>query len=498
MKPTQRLDIRQGQQLAMTPQLQQSLKILQYTSAELASYLAEELEQNPLLTLAEHEAEEIHADSPAPENEGGGDDTASEVDMERPLESSNDERDNAQDDVVQAWEGESQGLRKLSASGEDNDDMEQGLTRPITLREHLEQQILLDFGDTAERLIALQLLDHLDDSGYLSAEYTNVATQLGCTVEQLDKVIDKLQRLDPPGIFARGLAECLRLQLRERNRLDPAIDALLNHLDWLAAAEWNKLSRVCGVGEEDIREMVQEIRQLNPKPGQKFERSGAAESWQPDVFVRRSPDGWKVELNPETMPRVLFHRNYYAEVTKKAKDKAEKKYLSEYAQSANWLVRSLEQRANTVLQVASEIVAQQHAFLELGVYHLRPMILKDIAEKIGVHESTVGRVVNGKYMATPKGVFEFRYFFSSGITSLALISTEGDEVSSHAVRQAIQDLIEAEEETNVLSDEALTTVLKSKGYEVARRTVAKYREGLGIPSSSERRRSKKLAAAMKT
>lgn len=484
----------------MTPQLQQALKLLQYNSVELAEFLNEELERNPLLALADGESLETDADQETRKNEASEDMDVREVDVERPMELTTEVAESyseniSPDDAVQAWEGESLNIRRLTYQGEDDEGAERGIVRPVTLREHVEQQILIDFYNPSERLIALQLLDHLDDSGYLGKEYAQVATQLGCTTEQLDAVINMLQHLEPAGLFARDLSECLRLQLREKDRLDPAMDGLVSNLDLVASAEWNKLGRICGVGEEDIREMCREIRELNPKPGLAFERSVAA-GWQPDVFVRRTPEGFRLEINPEAMPRVLFHRAYYSEIVSKTKDKAEKKVLTEYAQSANWLVRALEQRAKNMLAVATEIITEQHAFLEHGVYYLKPMTFKDIAEKVGIHESTVGRVVNGKYMATPKGVFEFRYFFSTGLTSVAA-PQGGDEVSSHAIRHAIAELVEQETVADILSDDTIANLLKSRGFEVARRTVAKYRELQGIPGSSERRKAKKLEAAMK-
>lgn len=478
----------------MTPQLQQSLKILQYTSAELAEFLADEIERNPLVSLADGEIAEGETETDAPPP-ASSDDEVREVDMERPMDAAP-ESDRSSDDEVQAWEGESLHIRQLSHQVDDDDAMEQSIARAVTLREHVEQQILLDFSEAAERLIALQLLEQLDDSGYLNPEYRHVSEQLGCTVEELDKVVAKLQQLEPAGLFARDLAECLRQQLKERDRLDPAMDALMKHLDLVASAEWGRLGRICGVSEEDIREMCHEIRTLNPKPGLGFERGIAEGGWQPDLLVRRTPEGWRLEMNPDAMPRVLFHRAYYSEVVKKTKDKAEKKILTEYAQSANWLVRSLEQRAKNILGVATEIITAQHEFLEKGVYYLKPMTLKNIAEKLGIHESTVGRVVNGKYMATPKGVFEFRYFFSTGLSSVGA-SEGGDEVSSHAIKHAIAELVGQESPSAILSDDAIAGLLKDRGFEVARRTVAKYRESQGIPGSSERRRAKKLSMAMK-
>lgn len=489
MKQTQNLQLRQSQQMAMTPQLQQSLKMLQMNSTELLQAVMEEIEQNPLLALeeaGEMQQQEPDNSEPAPTLLEG--DEVAEIRLER-----GDAMPEQADSAVDAWEGGGEEARPYYASDdEDSDFLNQTVAKQVTLREHLEQQIMLDIEAPAERLIALQLLDYVEPSGYLSAEYPAVAAQLGCTPQALDAVLAQLQKLDPLGIFARNLAECLAVQLRERDRLDPAMQKMLDNLELIALADFKKLSRLCGVEEEDIREMCQELRQLNPKPGQNFEHT-TTENWQPDVLVRRNPDGYRVELNPDTMPRVLFHRAYYAEISGKAKDKTERKTLTEYAQSANWLVRSLEQRAQSILKVASEIVLMQEDFLEKGVYYLKPMTHKAVAERVGLHESTVGRVVNGKYMSTPKGVFEFRYFFSSAVG--AGDATNGEDISSRAIKQLIKELIEAEEADNILSDDAIAGMIKDKGMEVARRTVAKYREVLNIPSSSERRRARKIQAA---
>lgn len=480
MKQTQQLQLRQSQQMAMTPQLQQSLKMLQMNSVDLMQAVEAEIEQNPLLSLEE-----------AGEIEQRELDTSEELGEPHELSDSLPEQ---QDSVVDAWEsgGEEARPYHVSDSDDDSDFVNQTVARPISLREHLEQQIMLDFDKAAERLIALQLLDYIEPSGYLSGEHTAVCGQLGCTQEALNSVIQKLQTLDPLGIFARNLAECLTIQLRERDRLDPAMQMMLENLELIALADFKKLSRLCGVSEEDIREMCLELRALNPKPAQHFEHS-TTENWQPDALVRRVDKGYRVELNPDTMPRVLFHRAYYAEISAKTKDKTERKTLTEYAQSANWLVRSLEQRAQSILKVASEIVLMQEEFLDKGVYYLKPMTLKAVAERVDLHESTVGRVVNGKYMNTPKGVFEFRYFFSSAVG--AGDATNGEDLSSRAIKEFIRQFIEAETADNILSDEAITVMLKDKGMEVARRTVAKYRESLGIPTSSDRRRTRKIQAA---
>jgi len=308
-------------------------------------------------------------------------------------------------------------------------------------------------------------------------------------VSDVETVLARLQKFDPAGVFARSLSECLALQLREKNRLDPAMQALLDNLDLLARRDMPGLMRVCGVDAEDIAEMAAEIRALDPKPGLAFE-SEVTQTLVPDVFVRPNTDGgWLVELNSETLPKVLVNARYHAKVAKGAKTKADKIYLSECLNSANWLVKSLDQRANTILKVASEIVRQQDGFFAHGVQHLRPLNLRTIAEAIDMHESTVSRVTSNKYIATARGIYEMKFFFSSAIAS----SDGGEAHSAEAVRSRIRDLIEAEKPDEILSDDRLVEILKGSGIDIARRTVAKYREGLKIPSSVQRRRLKTLS-----
>jgi RNA polymerase sigma-54 factor len=314
-----------------------------------------------------------------------------------------------------------------------------------------------------------------------------MAEKLGCEMSRIERTLERLQHLDPPGIFARNLAECLALQLRDRNRLDPAMQAMLGHLDLLARGDMRSLMKVCGVDAEDIAGMAAEIRALNPKPGLAFD-SIVAQPIVPDVIMRALPrGGWGVELNNETLPRVLVNTTYYAQVTRGARTKEDKEYISACFQSANWLVKSLHQRATTILKVATEIVRQQDAFFTHGVQRLRPLILRDIAGAIGMHESTVSRVTTNKFIATPRGIFELKYFFTSSIAA-----SSGESVSAEAVRHRIKNLIDQESEKAILSDDQIVEILRREGMDIARRTVAKYREAMRIPSSIERRRLKSV------
>jgi RNA polymerase sigma-54 factor len=340
----------------------------------------------------------------------------------------------------------------------------------------------------ADRLIAQHLIDGLNEAGYLVVELDAIADLLGAELADVEAVLGVLQTCDPAGIFARNVAECLAIQLRERDRFDPIMQKLIANLDLLADHNLPALLKAVGCDREDLSDMLAELRLLDPKPGLAFD-SAPVEAVVPDVFVRPGPDGgWQIELNTEVLPRVLVNRVYYATVTKKTRDAAEKSFLSDCLNTANWLTKSLDQRAQTITRVAAEIVRQQDGFLTHGVAHLKPMTLKTVAEAIDMHESTVSRVTSNKYMATPRGLYEMKYFFTTAIAS----ADGGGDHSAEAVRHRIRQLIDAEPANDILSDDTIADMLrKEQGIDVARRTVAKYREGMNIPSSVIRRRQKK-------
>jgi RNA polymerase sigma-54 factor len=350
----------------------------------------------------------------------------------------------------------------------------------------LSEQLSLAAMTPAQRLIGAFLIDLVDEAGYISGDLSTVSEKLSASSAAVDAVLTVIQAFDPPGICARNLAECLTIQLKERNRFDPAMQALIGHIELLAKRDFAALRRICGVDEEDLAEMVAEIRHLNPKPGLKF-GSTLVQPVVPDIMLRSGPDGgWLVELNTETLPRVLVNQTYYAEVSKSARNPAEKSYLADCMQNATWLVRALDQRARTILKVATEIVRQQDAFFAHGVQHLRPLNLRTVADAISMHESTVSRVTANKFMATPRGIFELKYFFTSSIAA----SDGGDAHSAEAVRHRIKQLIDAENARDILSDDTIVEKLREVGIDIARRTVAKYREAMRIPSSVQRRREK--------
>jgi RNA polymerase sigma-54 factor len=355
----------------------------------------------------------------------------------------------------------------------------------------LAEQLMLATSDPTIRLIGNYLLDLVNEAGYLTGDVAEVADKLGASPDKVESVLALLQTFSPPGVCARNLAECLAIQLKERDRYDPAMQALVARLDLVAKRDFAELRRCCGVGDDDLFDMIAEIRRLDPKPGLRFGTT-VVQPVVPDVFVRPGPDGsWVVELNSDTLPKVLVNQSYYTQVASRTKNATDKSYLGDCLQSATWLVRALDQRAKTILKVATEIIRQQDAFLALGVEHLRPLNLKTVAEAIGMHESTVSRVTANKSMATPRGTFELKFFFTSAIAA----ADGGEAHSAEAVRHRIRQLIDAESANDVLSDDTIVDRLRAAGIDIARRTVAKYREAMRIPSSVQRRRDKKMQAA---
>ncbi len=511
MAVSQRLDLRQAQSLVMTPQLQQAIKLLELSNQDLVAYVEEELERNPLLERADDQESAGSPDSPSAPETGEpeamldtkefGDREALPAAKDSPIDADydNDYSDTGSDAGREGGgdygEASGQANWKVGAGRGDFPDQDgdygESLSREITLREHLEQQLGIEVVDPTERLIGLQIIDLIDEAGYVQGDLPALAERLGCGFDLVEAVLRKVQQFDPIGVAARNLAECLALQLKELDRLDPAMQALLDHLDLLAKHDRAQLMKICGVDAEDLADMAAEIRNLNPRPGYAFDRT-EVQAIQPDILVHRLPDGsWSVELNSDNLPRLLVNQQYHTKVNTKAQSKADKDYLADRLSAANWLVKTLHQRATTILKVASEIVRQQEMFFLHGVQHLKPLIRRNIAEAIGMHESTVSRVAANKFMATPRGLFELRYFFSAAIQA----ADGADSHSAEAVRSRIKDLIDRESAEAILSDDQLVTVLKKEGVDIARRTVAKYRESLKIPSSVQRRREKSLRSA---
>ncbi len=514
MALTAKLVMRQNQSLVMTPQLLQAIKLLQFSNLELAAFIEEELERNPLLERAEDSPEPPGLNGagldggidPAGISPGENFNEASEADSaflntnREALETSlGTELSNSFDDgrttapgeyglgagglglSVTAWSGPPGATGSGAAAN-----LDAYFAAPANLKDHMETQLGLATAGTADRLIGQLLIDSIDENGYFTGSLDEIAARLYAPLEEAERVLRLIQGFDPSGVGARDLAECLAIQLRERDRFDPAMQALVGHLDLLAKRDFAALRKICKVDEEDILDMLGEIRRLDPKPGRAF-GGGPIAPVLPDVVVRPLPDGsWHVELNTDILPRILINNSYAARVgMRKGKD-ADRNFISSCRQTANWLTKGLEQRARTILKVSSEIVRRQDRFLAHGVECLRPLDLKTIAEAVGVHESTVSRVTSNKYMATPRGLFELKYFFTAAIAA----HDGGAAHSAEAVRSRVRQMIDQESPSQILSDDAIVVRLKEANIGIARRTVAKYRESLKIPSSVERRREK--------
>ena len=496
-----RLDLRQAQTLVMTPQLQQAIKLLQLSNVELSEYVEQQLEQNPLLqreegALEREQRSDVPSESSEPSEAALSMHGVDRVVKDEAGVASADGLDGGYENIFEpemGGVGDGEGNQSVGehgtwdsrrSGGEGFDaDLENVLAGGTSLREHLASQIAIDIVDPVDRMIGLYMIEALDESGYLQADAETVAAQLNCAPGRVAAVIERLQQIDPPGIFARDLSECLAIQLRARGRLTSPMRNLLQNLDLVAMGDLNKLAKACGVSVDAAVCLIEEVKKLNPRPASAFDVS-AIQPIVPDLIMRSHHGGWLIELNNETLPRVLVDNQYYSRISRSAAKKEDREYISECYQSANWLVKSLHQRATTIIKVASEIVRQQEAFFAKGVQGLRPLILRDIASAVDMHESTVSRVTSNKYIATPRGIYELKYFFSQAIGG-----GEGSTVhSAESVRHRIKKLIDQEAPDAVLSDDMLVEVLQTEGIDIARRTVAKYRESMGLPSSVQRRR----------
>lgn len=500
------LTMRQSQSLVMTPQLLQAIKLLQLSTVELNAYVEAELERNPLLERAD-DAPDIDRPGltnddvagPEPAESQSGDWASDELATSREALESHlgTDLENAFPDEPRTapasdtdgmtisssvWTGVSGG----SFDGDEDSAIDRAAEAKPTLREHLHDQLNLATTDPMDRLVGRMLIDAIDDNGYLTETLETVAERLDADEARVTQVLARIQGFEPTGVGCRSLSECLALQLKEKDRYDPAMAAVIARLDLLAKRDYAALMKAAQVDEEDLRGIIMEIRALNPKPGREF-GGDPSSPVVPDVFVRPASDGgWIIELNSDALPRVLVNQAYYTRVSGATRSDEEKNFVQDCFQTANWLTRSLDQRAKTILKVASEIVRQQDAFFLHGISELRPLNLRSVADAISMHESTVSRVTSNKFIATHRGLFEMKYFFTTSIAS----ADGGDAHSAEAVRYKIKQMIDAEEPSAILSDDAIVTRLKDSGIDIARRTVAKYRESLRIPSSVERKREK--------
>jgi RNA polymerase sigma-54 factor len=499
-----RLDLRQSQSLVMTPQLQQAIRLLALSNLEIEGFIAEEMERNPLLETVAGD-EDQRSDPPdmevsdaevfEPEEPPTADAlvTGAAGDHDAPLDVDYDSEDFHQDSASDRMTGldgglgmEGIGTGGLSGEGPDFDSF---ASSGLSLHDHL----LAQAGEClsgSDLLVASQIIEQIDETGYFLASLLDISQRLGVPLYEVERVLSLIQTFDPAGIAARSLSECLALQARDANRYDPAMARLIDNLDYLAKGNLAALKRICGVDDEDMADMIRELRAFDPKPGCRFDHGDRVDGIVPDVFVAKKPQGWAIELNSATLPKLLVNRTYYTELSSGPQDRQSKAWLSECLASANWLMKALDQRARTIVKVATEIVKQQDGFFRQGVEHLRPLTLRTVAEAIGMHESTVSRVTSNKYLACERGLFELKYFFTSGIQS----ADGGDAVSAEAVKSHIKALIALERPDAILSDDQLVEMLRAKGFDIARRTVAKYRESLGIGSSVQRRRQQAIGS----
>lgn len=456
----------------MTPQLRQAIEMLQLNNMELAELVEKELEQNPFLEKDEKPAE----NETTPE-------TSETLDLPDNIEQNFQENNDFDAGASAMGSGGGMQFEHPDYS------MENRMSDEKSLRDHLTDQVHIAFDDPRDRMIGALLIDRLDESGYLRDQPYELHKILGCAPERIEQILPLLKTFDPTGIFAQDLNECFTLQLEEQGKLDPPMQAFVKNLDLLGSYDHEKLADICQVNSEYLKDMIAEIKTLNPRPAGLFDHF-ISQTVVPDVLMKKIPKheggGWRVELNSETLPRVLVNQEYFTTVLNSAVKKDDKAYVNNQMTAANWLIRALDQRAQTILKTASKMIEEQDAFFMFGVEFLKPMTLKDIADKIEMHESTVSRVTTNKYIGTPRGLFELKYFFTTG-----LVGSDGLNHSAELIKARIKDLTEKENPKKILSDDKLVDLLKSEGIDVARRTVAKYREALHIPSSVQRRKMKK-------
>lgn len=486
-----RLDLRQTQSLVMTPQLQQAIRLLTLSNLELEAEISAEVEKNPLLEIehgegVENSIDRVDADPVAADQalESGAMDGGEALDADYNSDTFH------HDSIADGGPGMDGALGTSGAAGgggEDGPDFDAFEGEAPSLTDHLMAQAGAALSG-ADLLIAADLIGQLDEAGYLTANLLDIAQRLGVPRAAVERVLSVVHGFDPAGVAARSLGECLALQAKEADRYDPAMAVLLDNLELLAEGRMAQIRRICGVDDEDLADMIREIRAYDPKPGLKF-GSSPVQGVTPDLFVRSKGSGWAIEINSGTLPRLLVNRAYYAELAS-CGHKESKSWANDCLASANWLTKALDQRQRTIIRVATEIVKHQEEFFRQGVEHLRPLTLRTIAETIEMHESTVSRVTSNKYLMCDRGMFELKFFFTSGIAS----ADGGEAVSAEAVRSRIRALIAGESAHAILSDDTLVDLLKGEGFDIARRTVAKYREGMGLGSSVQRRRQKALQA----
>jgi len=489
------LQLRIGQHLTMTPQLQQAIRLLQLSTLELQTEIQEALESNPMLEMEEEQAEKNNTTE---ENRDEAEKQASDTENneapieETPIEDLNNDTIPEELPVDSVWDDIYEpSYSSGSASSEENPDFLEFQSNDIdSLQDHLFEQLHLSALTGNDQIIVAAIIDSIDESGYLTDSLENILEGIlkeGLDVElqELETGLNWIQHLDPPGVGARNPRECLQLQLQqfpsETEGLADAQRLLEHHLELLASHDFIRLRRAMKVSEKELLTAVELIQSLSPRPGSQIDSQSTAYIV-PDVFVSKQKGKWRVELNPDIAPRLRIN-NLYSGLVRRADKSEQNNFLRNHLQEARWFIKSLQSRNETLLKVATAIVTRQRGFLEYGDEAMKPMVLRDIAEQLEMHESTISRVTTHKYMHTPRGIFEFKHFFSSHVSTAS-----GGECSATAIRAMIRKLIADEPHNKPLSDNKIANILVDEGIQVARRTIAKYREAMAIPPSNERKR----------
>ena len=480
MQISQNLKLKQSQSLVMTPQLQQAIKLLQLTNLELTDLVEKELEENPFLEDQSSEEEKTVSD---------------EEEITKNIDDSFNNGDSISDepynhDYENRWDNDTNVGNSKNHSEEYNDPgtiIERTQSDMISLKTILLNQAQLEFSDSEEKEMAEILIDYVDPSGLIKEDILEISSFSGFPLERIENVLCRMQTFEPSGVFARNLKECLIIQLKNIDSYNKTNQTIIENLELLGNGNLKGLQKITGLTEENLRTEIKLIRSLNPKPGTIYDEGGHNIA-HPDVIVTKNRDEWNVELNNSTLPKVCVNDSYVKEIEKLECKDSDKKYINESLNSARWLIKAIEQRNITTLKISSEIINQQKDFFEKGKKFLKPMILKDVAKKINMHESTVSRVTSEKLMMTPIGIFEMKIFFSASINSI----NSGESHSAESVRESLRKIISDEPCESPLSDEMLVSRLKGEGINLARRTVAKYRELLNIPASSVRRKIMKI------
>ena len=482
MKPS--LQLRIGQNLAMTPQLQQAIRLLQLSSLELETEIQNALDSNMMLELDEGDDDGSNEKEPVTEPS-----TDSE---ELELNENMDNIDVPEDlPVDTVWDDLYDGNINYGLSSNSNniEYFENQNTQESSLSDHLLWQLNLTSLSENDKSIAATIIDFINNDGYLTIPLAEILPlieqETEAELDELEAILRLIQSMDPVGVGARDLKECLNIQLSQLDNNSPWLKEtkylISNYFELLACHDYNQLMKKMSLGRDDLSEIISFIQLLNPRPGS-LVQNVPIQYITPDIYVKKDNGRWLVELNSDTTPRLKINRNY-AEMIKRADNSPDNNSLKEHLQEARWLIKSLQSRSETLLRVATSIIERQKTFLEFGEEAMKPLVLHDIAEELGMHESTVSRVTTTKYMHTPRGIFDLKYFFSSHVST-----DNGGVASSTAIRALIKKLVADEDSIKPFSDNKLATMLEKQGIKVARRTVAKYREAMSIPPSNERKR----------